>query len=151
MALAEYNKKMELANRLPYYYRKRDEYYRTQNLFHRPYVLKIQAAIRRKLAYNKIVRVRGDVNALKIQLMFRRFRACRILKERKIAYMKTSKIRGLIATKIQRIARGFNARYPKRASKSCVVVIWFLKINKMRSFLLLAIQKRRFEPFWYAL
>jgi hypothetical protein len=56
-------------NKLPYYYRMKDEYYRTQNMYHRSKVVKIQCAIRRRLARDKVWRVRRDQKARIIQRM----------------------------------------------------------------------------------
>lgn len=123
---------MELASRKPYYYRMREEYYKTQNLFHRPYLIKIQCAIRQKLARQHLHMKYRDRHALRIQLMFRRFKARRIYRQRKAEFYKSAKVRFAKAVQIQRIVRGFIARYPSRAKKQITLVKWFLMENKVR-------------------
>lgn len=70
---AEQQKKMALLReqlgRLPFYYRMKEEYYRTQNMYHRSKVVTIQCAIRCRLARDRVWRQRRDKKARIIQRM----------------------------------------------------------------------------------
>jgi hypothetical protein len=61
-----------VANRVPVYWRLQGEYVRTQNLYHRPYVVKIQCRARMYIAKRRCVRVKLNRAAFIIQINFMR-------------------------------------------------------------------------------
>lgn len=115
-----------IQNRLPYYYRYKYEYYRTQNLFHRKYIIKIQCAIRMKLARLHVIKRRDYLAARKIQKMIRNhvgIEKAKIIIERRKSELHTQ---GFSIVGIQKIIRGFLIRKRLNKSRNVRVLQWFL-------------------------
>lgn len=115
-----------ILNRLPYYYRYKYEYYRTQNLFHRKYIVKIQCVIRKKLARLHIKQRRYYLAARKIQKMIRNhvgIKKAKIIIERRKSELHTQ---GFSIVGIQKIIRGFLIRRRLHKVRNDGVLKWFL-------------------------
>jgi hypothetical protein len=115
-----------IQNRLPYYYRYKYEYYRTQNLFHRKYIVKIQCAIRIKLARFHVKQRRYYLAARKIQKMIRNhvgIKKAKIIIERRKSELHTQ---GFSIVGIQKIIRGFLIRRRLCKLRNVGVLKWFL-------------------------
>jgi len=115
-----------IQNRLPYYYRYKYEYYRTQNLFHRKYIVKIQCAIRIKLARLHVKQRRYFLAARKIQRMIRNhvgIKKAKIIIERRKSELHTQ---GFSIVGIQKIIRGFLIRRRLHKLRNVGVLKWFL-------------------------
>jgi hypothetical protein len=128
----EYDRRQALLNRAPYYYRMRDEYYRTQNMFHRPYLIKIQAAMRRKLAMLRVRRIKQARSVLKIVTLCKRHLA---RKKAQVIVQRQRKYHGkrwVSVVTIQRVLRGFVTRNEVCKSLRIKFIVWFLKETRCR-------------------
>lgn len=123
----EWEVERERANRIPFYYRTKNDYYLTQNMFHRPFVLKIQCMVRRRLARNKVERRKRFLAAKKIQKMCRAVMAkIKALKE--IEEIKRKRrLQVAYVLRIQRVGRGFIGRSELKRHKKIMVVKGFLQ------------------------
>jgi hypothetical protein len=108
------------------YYLLKSEYYRSQNMFHRPYVIKIQSCFRRHVARMKVSFIRSIKNALVIQRQFRGYKAMKSAKQRLKDLRALRVKRDLAIRLIQRVARGFMGRYEARKHYRANEVKWFL-------------------------
>ncbi len=141
----------ELAARKPYYFRMRDEYYRTQNLFHRPYVLRLQRAMRCRLARNRVRFMKQSKAAVKIQKLCR----CRIAKRKALLVVaerrlhRLTRIRSIVY--IQKVARGFRVRRELRKNMRVKMVLWFLKELRCRRMTQRAVKNFRYACILFVL
>jgi len=116
----------ELANRIPYYYRMKNEYYLTQNMYHRPFVVKIQCMVRQRIARNRIHRRILDIAAAKIQREIRGFL------DIKHAKMKLVELRVEKRKMMERTVTAINVvmrcirRYEAKKNRKAEMIKWFL-------------------------
>ncbi len=110
----------------PKYFLMKMQYYREQNMYHRPFVLKIQCAFRCIRAWRKVNSMKRNKAARKIQKVARDWLACkdaqRECKRRQIE----RKMRHEGAINIERVVRGFMGRYEARKHKHADLIKWFI-------------------------
>lgn len=124
--VAEFEEEERIRNMPPKYYLMKMQYYREQNMFHRPYILKIQCAFRCITAWKKVNLMRRIISAKVIQKRARDWLAVkeaqREMKRRRYElYMRNKN-----ALIIQRVARGMMARYEVRKHYHAELIKWFL-------------------------
>ena len=122
----EWEKEEALRKRPPAYYRLKEDYYKEQNLFHKPYVIKIQCAQRCMWAWKRVDFLRRSKNARIIQAKARDFlamkEAMRELKRR----IELKRKRNAAALDIQRLARGRQGRYEAAKHGHAEIVKWYI-------------------------
>jgi hypothetical protein len=120
-----------LRKRPPAYYRIKEDYFKEQNLFHKPYVIKIQCSQRCMVAWRRVDFMRRTKQAKIIQARARKWleikEAMRELRRRKEWWRK----RNAGALYIQRVARGRQGRYEARKHHHAEICKWF--INEVKS------------------
>lgn len=112
---------------IPQYYRLKAEYYKTQNIFHRRYLLTIQCAIRCRLARNKVWRQRRYLAACKIQRLISSFVAIKLAKHYVERLRIARKQLGLLVCSVQKLIRGFLGRQKFKRYKMRDIILWFLR------------------------
>jgi hypothetical protein len=130
----------ELQSRQPYYYRMKDEYYRSQNMYHRVKVVKIQCMLRCPQARARVYHRRRHLAAMQIQKKVRDRQAIRRAKEQvehrkvELAYRF-----GLVAMANMRIVMFFRRKRVERLAMKRVhakILRWFLQeivlVRKLR-------------------
>lgn len=112
--------------RMKHYWRLKEDYYRDQNMFHRPFLLKIQCFFRTRRAVWRVRALRRQRAARNIQRAWARFKAIRAAKRRaaKLRYIRLQL--NLAATDIQKIVRGFMGRYEFKRHEMAEINKWFL-------------------------
>jgi len=130
----------ELQSRQPYYYRLKDEYYRSQNMYHRAKVVKIQCLVRCHLARRRVYHQRRHLAVLRIQKFLL---GKQVIQEArlKLAKMKRelAKRFALITMANLRIAMFLRRKRVERLAKKRLqvkIIKWFLSelvlINKLK-------------------
>jgi hypothetical protein len=112
--------------RMKHYWRLKEDYYRDQNMFHRPFLLKIQCFFRTRRAVWRVRALRRQRAARNIQRAWARFKAIRAAKRRaaELRYIRLQL--NLAATDIQKIVRGFMGRYEFKRHEMAEINKWFL-------------------------
>ncbi len=113
--------------RIPAYYRLREEYYKSQNLFHRPYLIKIQCAFRCKKAREKVKERRREVSAKKIQQKWASYKQIRDAKVYVHKRREMRRLQNRAAVQIQRVVRGFMGRYEAKKHEHAEIFKWFIQ------------------------
>lgn len=112
---------------VPAYYRKRNEYYHEQMIYHRPYVTCLQRAWRCYAARVKVEYTRRHVNSIRIQQRFRIYLGIRaskqLLKEMKIEHA----LRMEAAVPIQCMIRAYLAKCLCHKHRSGGIVAWYFR------------------------
>jgi hypothetical protein len=113
-------------NRMKAYYRLKEDYFRDQNTFHRPFVLTIQCFLRCRRALRRVSVLRRERSARTIQKAWQHFKVVQAAK-RKVAIVREHRRKiNAAATQIERIARGFMGRYEFKRHEYILVQKWFL-------------------------
>ena len=112
-------------NRLPAYFRIKEDYYKSQNMLHRPYVVKIQCALRASVA-RSIAKARRRKRA--VQHVEKFWRSMLQIKDAKRELSRRREIwrkRNFAATQIERVVRGFMGRYEFKKHEKAMIIRWF--------------------------
>lgn len=120
-----------LESRIPLYYRLREDYYRSQNLHHRPYILRIQCFLRCRFAWRRVNGLRRQQAANRIQYMSRSRKAICAAKKELAVRRKRRAVLNRAATNIQRTVRGFMGRYEFKKNEKAEIAKWFM--NEIKS------------------
>ncbi len=113
--------------RVPAYYRLREEYYRSQNMFHRPYLIKIQCAYRCVLAKRRVIHRRRKVAVKRIEAKWFSFTQIRDAKIYVGKFREIRRQQNAAAVQIQRITRGIMGRYEARKHEHAEIFKWFIE------------------------
>ncbi len=114
------------AARLPAYYRLRDEYYKSQNMFHRPYLIRIQCAYRCMLARMKYKVKKRQISVLKIENQWYSYLAIQSAKIYVAELRELRRLQNIGAVHMQRIIRGFLGRYEAKKHEHAEIFKWFI-------------------------
>jgi len=126
-ALAEDSRK-----RLPAYYSIREDYYKSQNFYHKKFIVRIQCAIRSRKARDIVYYKRRDRSAVIMWRAWSMFKA----KKKALVIVKRRRediiLRNHGAIEMQRIIRGFMGRYEARKHRHSEAIKWLLREFKAR-------------------
>ena len=113
------------ANRTSAYYILKEDYFKSQNILHRSYTIRIQCAFRcyiaRRITYIK----RREKNACVIQRCWKNYLVCKEAKLYVDQFRELKKLRNISAIHIQRIIRGFMGRYEFKKHEHVQILKWF--------------------------
>jgi len=113
--------------RVPAYYRLREEYYRSQNTYHRPFLIRIQCAYRCRLARGKALTRRRKVAVKRIEAKWLSYTQIRDAKIYVGKYREVRRLQNAAAVQVQRITRGFMGRYEARKHEHAEIFKWFIE------------------------
>ena len=114
------------AARVPAYYRLREEYYRDQNMFHRPYLIRMQCAYRCMLARVNMNDKRRQKAALDIEYMWYSYIAIQDAKAFLANLREHRRRQNISAVHTQRIVRGYLGRYEAKKHEHTEIFKWFI-------------------------
>ena len=132
-----------LEAKIPIYYRLRDDYYRAQNLHHRPFILRIQCFVRCCFAIRRMHVRRRQRAASRIQKKARARKAIRVAKKELTRRRDERRRLDRAATKMQKIVRGFMGRYEFKKNEKAEIAKWFLSEVKSLGLIGKALQNFR--------
>jgi len=128
---------------MPAYYRLREDYYKSQNMFHRPYLITMQCAMRSARARFRVKNQRRLVSARKIQRAWRKHRDRKVAKKIVDNLRELRRRKNFGATQFQRIIRGFMGRYEVKKHEKAEINKWFLHEIKQLGLIGRALQNFR--------
>lgn len=112
-------------NRLPAYFRIKEDYFKSQNMLHRPYVIKIQCALRASVARHV---TKGRRRKRAVRHIEKFWRSMLQIKEAKRELARRREIwrkKNFAATQIERVVRGFMGRYEFKKHEKAMIIRWF--------------------------
>lgn len=118
---------LDARQRWPLYFRLKESYLKSQDLYHRKKVVKIQALIRRYLARKKVTVKRRDRSAKTIQSFMS---SRKIIMEAKSVRMELASkkyARVNLVPRIQKVVRGYLVRNRLRKAAATAVIRWAIK------------------------
>ena len=113
-------------SRIPAYYRIRAEYYKSQNIFHRPYLIIIQCAYRCMKARMALMNKRRSKATSFIEIQWKKYQNIKEAKKYAELLREINKQKKSAAVQIQRIVRGFMGRYEFKKHEHAEIFKWFI-------------------------
>jgi hypothetical protein len=111
---------------LPSYFWIREDYYRTQNMFHRAYIIKLQCFVRCCFAFKLVAKKRRIKFSNRIKRKIKDYQSMQLAKNILAEKREIMRLQIICAGHMQRISRGFMGRYEARKHHLAEVVKFFI-------------------------